>query len=153
MQKPHLPARAVKVPRLKGGDIGSRRETCVYCGVPTVMVPCLHHGNIYIKRKLQVWRERKCIFLVGVKTALTCAGRQSTSSQGGRYSAKKCNLCILGWTNRHGTVFAPRQYLYQNKATGMERQEMHFPKRWKNRTYLLGPSKNPVSKEAVEGEK
>ena len=28
------------------------------------MVPCLHQGNIYIKRKLQVWRDQKCIPLI-----------------------------------------------------------------------------------------
>ena len=29
------------------------------------MVPCLHQGNIYTKRKLRVWRDQKCMPLVG----------------------------------------------------------------------------------------
>ena len=149
MQEPHLPVRAVKVPRFKGGGKGPRRETCVYWVGPTAMVPSLHQGNIYIKRKLRVWRVRKCIFLVGARTALTCAGRQSTPFQGRRYRAEKGNLRILGWTYRHGTVFASRQYLYQKEATGVESQKMYFPSRCKYRTYLCGPSKYPVSTEAV----
>ena len=112
-------------------------------------VTCLHQGNIYIKRKLRVWRDRKCIYIVGAKTQLTCAGRQSTPSQGRRYGADKGNLRILGWTYRNGTVFAPRQYLYEKKATGMERPEMYFPSRCKNTTHLCGPSKYPVSRETV----
>ena len=109
----------------------------------------VYHGNIYIKRKLRVWRDRKCIFLVGSKTALTFAGRQNTPPQGRRDRAEKANLRILGWTDRHGNVIAPWQYLYQKEATGMESPEMHFPSRCKNRTYLCGPSKYPVSREAV----
>ena len=140
--------RAIKVPRLKGDGM-LRKETCVYWGGPTAMVPCLHHGNIYMKRKLCVWRVRKCILLVGAKTELTCADRQTTPSQGRWYRADKGNLCILAWNYRHGTVFTPWQYLYQKEATGMERPEKHFPKRCNNRTYLCGPSKNPVSMEAV----
>ena len=31
----------------------------------------------------------------------------------------------LGRTYGHGTVFAPRKYLYQKEATGMERPEMY----------------------------
>ena len=137
--------RAVKLPRLKVGAIGSRRETCVYWGGPTAMVPSLHQGNIYIKRKLRVWRVRKCIFLVGAKTPLTCAGRQSTPSQGRRYRVEQGNLRMLGWTYRHGTVFAPRQYIYQKESTGMESPEVHFPNRCKIPSYLCGwPSKYHV---------
>ena len=148
-KKTLLPVRADKVPRLKGGGIGLRRETCIYWGGPTAMVRGLHEGNIYIKRKLWVWSVRKCIFLVGGKNPLVCACRQSTQSEGRRCRAEKGNLCILGWTYRHGPVFAPRQYLYQKEATGMESRKMHFPRRCKNPTYLCGPSKYPSSRETV----
>ena len=37
------------------------------------MVPCLQQGNIYTKRKLQVWRDQKCIPLVGSIAPLNCA--------------------------------------------------------------------------------
>ena len=73
------------------------------------------------------------------KNPLTCAGRQFTTSQGRRYRAEKGNLRILGWTYRHCTVFAPRQYIYRKEATGMESPEVHFPSRCKNPTYLCGP--------------
>ena len=95
------------------------RETCVYWGGPIAMVPCLHQGNIYMKRKLRVWRDQKCISLLGAKTPLTCAGRETTPSQMRRYRVDKGNLRKLGRTYRHGTVFAPKEYLYQKEATGM----------------------------------
>ena len=62
---------------------------------------------------------------------------------------KNGKLPKLGRTYRHSTVFAPRKYLYQKKATGMERPEMYSASQWNNPTYLCGPSKNPVSREAV----
>ena len=128
------PVRAVKIPRLKGVGIGPRTKTCGNCGGPNVTVPCLHQGNIYIKSKLRVWRDLKCIPLVDAKTSLTCAGRQTTPSQGSQYRSENGNLWKVGWTYCHGTVFAPRQCLYQKKATGMERPEMYSPSRCKNPT-------------------
>ena len=103
------------------------------------MVPCLHQDNIYIKRKLRVWRAQKCISLVGAKSPLTCVGRQSTVCQGRQYSVGNGNLRKLGWTYRYGTVFAPRQYLHEKEATGMESPEMYFPSRCKKPSYLCGP--------------
>ena len=141
--------RAVKVPSLEGGSIGPRPESCVNWGGPIAMVPCLHQDNIYTKRKLRVWRDQKCIPLVGARTILTCAGLQNTPSRLMRYRAKTGKLRKLGGTNRHGTVFAPRQYLYQKEATGMERPEMYSASWCKNHTYLCGPSKYPVSINAV----
>ena len=52
------------------------------------MVPYLHQGNINTKRKLRACRDQKCIPLVGAITALTCAGRQNTSSRGRRFGAR-----------------------------------------------------------------
>ena len=46
----------------------------------------------------------------------------------------------LRWTYRHGTVRAPKQYLYEKDTTGMERPEMYSPIRCKNPSYLCGPS-------------
>ena len=149
MQKPYLPVRAVKIPRLEGGSIRPRAESCIKGGEPIAMVPCLHQGNIYTKRKLRVWRDQKCIPLVGAKTILTCAGRQITPSRGRQYSAQYGKLRKLGGTYRHGTVFAPRQYLYQKEATGMERPEMYSASRCKNHIYLCQSLKYPDSMEAV----
>ena len=86
--KPLLPVWAVKLPRLKGGGKGPRTETCANWGGSITMVPCLHQGYIYIKRELGVWRVQKCIPLVGAKTPLICAGRETTPSQGRRYRAE-----------------------------------------------------------------
>ena len=113
MQKPLLPVPTVKLSRLKGVGTGMRTETCVNFGGPITMVPYLHQGNIYIKRKLQVCRAQKCTSLVSAKGPFTCVGRQTTPTQGSRYRAGNGNLRKLGWTYQNGTIFAPMHYLYQ----------------------------------------
>ena len=149
MQNPLLPVRAVKLPCLKGVGIGPRTETCVNWGGPISMVPYLHEGNIYIKRKLRVWKLKKCIPLVGVKPPLTCADRQTIPSQERRYRVENGSLRKLGWIYRHGTVFAPKQYFCQKEATGIESPEMYFPTRCENPSSLCGPSNYPISTESV----
>ena len=139
VQKALLPVRAVKLPRLKGVGIESATETCVYWGGPIAMVPCLHQGNIYIQRKLRVWKAQKCMSLLGAKSPLTCVGRQTTPSQMSRYRVGNGNLRKLGWTYCHDTVFAPREYLHEKEATGMDSPEMYFPSRCKKPSYLCGP--------------
>ena len=89
------------------------------------MVPCLHQGNIHTKRKLRVWRDQKCTPLVGAITPLTCAGPQNTPPRGRQYRAQNGKLRKLGRTYLLGTVLAPRKYLHQKEATGMERPEMY----------------------------
>ena len=140
--------RAVKIPRLEGCGTGPRTESCLKWNGPIAMVPCLHQGNIYTKRKLRAWRDQKCIPLVGAITPLICAGRQNTQSRGRRYRAQNGKLPKLGRTYLNGTVVAPRKYLFQMEATGMERPEMYSASRCNNPTYLCGPSKYPVSGEA-----
>ena len=115
------------------------------------MVPSLRQSNVYIKRKLQVWRVQKCIPLIGAKTALTCAGLQTILSQVSQYSVKNGNLRKSGSTFRHCTVFAPKQCLYQKEATGMESPKMHSTSRCKNRTYLYGTSNYPFSCNPEQG--
>ena len=141
--------RAVKIPRLERCGIGPRTESCLKWDGPIAMVPCLHQGNIYTKRKLRAWRDQKCIPLVGAITQLICAGRQNTQSRLMRYRAKTGKLRKLGRTYRHSTVLAPRKYLNQKEATGMERPKMYFASRCNNLTYLCGSSKYPVSINAV----
>ena len=141
---------AVKLLHLNGVGIRPRTETCVNWGGPVTVVPCLHQCNIYIKRKLRVWRVQKCIPVVGAKTPLTCADLQTTSSQRSRYRPDNGNLLKLGWTYRYGTVFAPRQFLYQKETMRMERPEIYSPTRCTNSSYLCGPSNYPVSKESVQ---
>ena len=141
--------KAGKLSRLMGGGIGPRTETCINWDGTIAMVPCLHQGNVHIPRKLRVWREQKCIPLVGAETRLTCVGQQTTSSHGGRYRSQKLKLRKIGWTDRLGTVFAPRQYLYPKEATGMEKTEMYFTSRCRNLIYLCGPANYLVSWGAV----
>ena len=126
--------RAVKVPHLEGGSIGPRTESCINFHGPISMVPCLHQGNIYTKRKLRVWRDQKCIPLVGAITSLNCAGRQNNPSRGRQYRAQNGKLGKLRRTYGHGTVLAPRKYLYQKESTGMDRPEMYSASRCNNPT-------------------
>ena len=88
-----LTVRAVKIPRLEGGSIGPRMESCVNCDRPISMVPCLHQGNIYTKGKLRVWRDQKYIPLVGVITPVNGAGRQNTLSRGRQFGHRTEN-CV-----------------------------------------------------------
>ena len=141
--------RTIIIPHLEGGSIGPRTESLVNWDGPMAMVPCLHQGNIYNKRKLRVWRDQKCIPLVGAITPLTSAGRHNTLYRWRQYKDQNGKFGKLGRTYGHGTVFALRKYLYQNEATGMERPEMYSVSRCNNPTYLCGPSKYPVSREAV----
>ena len=104
----------------------------VNCHGPISIVPCLHQGNIYTKRKLRVWRDQKCIPLVGAITPIICAGRQSTPSRWRQHMAQNGKLRKLSRTYLHGTVIAPRKYLYQKEAKGMERPEMYSVSRCKN---------------------
>ena len=133
--------RDLKIPRLDGRSIGPRTESWVNWDGPVAMVPCLNQGNIYTKRKLQVWRDQKCIPLVGAINPLTCAGRSNTPSRGKQYRVQNGKLGKLGRTCDHGTVFARRKYLHQKEATGMERSEMLSGSRCNNPTYLCGTSK------------
>ena len=126
--------KAVIILRLEGGSIGPRKESLVNWDGPMTMVPCLHQGNIYTKRKLRVWRDQKCIPLVGAITTLTCEGRHNTPSRGRQYMAQNGKFGKLGRTYGHGTVFAPRKYLYRKEATGMERPEMYSVSRYNNAT-------------------
>ena len=85
----------MKVPRLEGGGIRPRTESCLNWDGPIAMVPCLHQGNINTKRKLRAWRDQKWIPIVGAITPLTCAGRQTTPSRGRRFqpSTETCLNC------------------------------------------------------------
>ena len=125
--------------------MGSRTEIWGNPGLPFAMVPCLHQRNVHIKMKLQVWRVQKCIPLVGAKTALTSAGRQTTPSCVSQYRAENGNLKKSGSTFRHGTVFAPKQFLHQQEATGMVSPKIHSSIWCKNRSYLCATANYPVS--------
>ena len=114
-------------------------------GLLFAMVPCLHQSNVYIKRKLRVWRVQKWIPLVCAKTTLTCVGPQTTPSDVMQYRSENGNS---------GLLFAVIPCLHQSNVylkedSDMECPEMYFSSRFKNRTYLCGPANYPVSCEAV----
>ena len=127
-------------------------KICRNPGLLLAMVPCLHQSNVYIKRKLRVWRVQKCIPLVGAKTSLTSAGLQTTLSQVGQYMFQNGNLRKSGSTICHGTVYAPKQCLYQKEATGMDSPKMYFSSRCKNLTYQCVTANDSFSSKAVQGQ-
>ena len=138
------PVRARKLPIFRTLRIGPSMEYCGNSGVPIAMVPCLHQSNVYIKKKLRVWRVQKCIPLVGGKTSFIFAVLQTTPSQVSQYRAKNGDLLKSGSTFCHCTVFGPTQCLYQKEATGMNSPKMYFSSRCKNRTYLCGTANYPI---------
>ena len=65
-------------------------------GLPIAMVPGLHQGNDYIKRKLQVCRIQKRNLLVGAKTIPPGTGHQTTPFHTAPYRADDGNFRDLG---------------------------------------------------------
>ena len=81
--------RGRKLPRVMGGNIGSREEICEISSLPIPMVPRLDQCNGYIKRNLRVCSVQKCIALVGADTVLTSAVPQTTPCNGGSTRSTK----------------------------------------------------------------
>ena len=92
---------------------------------------------------------QKRIRLVGAKTAFTCPGLQTTTSHVRRYSAENGNFWKFWCTFHFGTMFVPKQLLYQKEAAGMESPKMYSSSWCKNGTYLYGPANHSISCEAV----
>ena len=51
----------------------------------------------------------------------------------------------FGTTNPHGKAFAPKQWLYEKEATGMESSKRYCPRRCRYRTYQCVAANYPVS--------
>ena len=145
MQIPYLPVQGRKLPRVIGGNIGPTMEICRSSGLPIPMRPHLHQSNGYIKKKLRAWRVQKCIALVGADTVLTRAAPQTTPYHGGYNRVQKGNMRIFGPTNPHGTAFAPKQWLYEKEAKGMESSKMNCPSRCRYHTYQCRAANYHVS--------
>ena len=111
VQKQCLPVRGRKLPRLMGSSISSGMELCETLGLPIGMVLRSHKRYVYIKRKLRVWRTKKCIPLVRGTTPPTCSGMQITPFYGWQYRAENGSMRNFGPTDPHGTAFAPKQWL------------------------------------------
>ena len=141
VQTPYLPLRGSKVLRFMGGSIGSRIEISETLAQAIPMVTRLHQSNGYTKRELPGWRVQKCIVLLSADTVLSTAWKQSTTFDGGQYKAQNGNVRNFGSTNPHGTAFAPKQWLYQKEATGMESRKFYCPNRCRHRTYFCVETK------------
>ena len=107
--------RAVILPRLEGGSIGKFGKLGRTYGHGTVFAP----RKYLYQKEATGWRDQKCIPLVGAITPLNCGGRHNTPSRGRQYRAQNGKFGKLGRTYGHGTMFAPRKYLYQKEAAGM----------------------------------
>ena len=88
------------------------------------MVPCLHQGNVNIKRKLRVWGAYKCNPFASAINPLAVTGPQSSGYDTPPYILDVGNFEKFGATYRHGTVFAPKQCSYEKKAKGEESLKM-----------------------------
>ena len=141
---------SVKLPRLNGVGIGPGTETYVIWGGPIAMALCLHQGNVYIKRKLRVWRAQKCIPLVVAKSPLTSTGRQTTPTQKSRYKTCNRNLLKFGWTDCHGTLLHQGNIHIKRKLRIWKSQKCS-PSQCEKPSYLCGPSNYLVSRELVQG--
>ena len=119
-------------------------EICETSALAISMVPRLHQSNGYIKRTLRVWRVQKCIALVGANTVLTTAWPQTTPFRGW-YRAKSGKMRKFGPTYPYGTALAPKQWLYQKDATGMESPKLYCPSQCRYRTYHCVEAKYTVS--------
>ena len=149
MQKPHLPLRVHKLPRVLQLYIAPAMKIFGILGILFTMVPCLRQCKVYIKRKLRVWRAPKCNFLVGAKTAPTSTSQQTTLCLAATYCACNRNFRNFGATYRHGTEFAPMQCLHCKEATGVESPKMQISSQCKNRTDRYGSTNYPVSCNSV----
>ena len=78
VQKPHRPVPSCKLPHVMQRHIGPAIEIFGISGLPFAMVTCLHQCNVYITRKLRVWRTHKYNFLVSAKTAPTGTVMETT---------------------------------------------------------------------------
>ena len=126
MQKPHRPVRVNKLSCVLQRHIGQAIEIFKISELPIDMVPCLDQCNVYIVRKLRVWRAQKCNFLVSAKTGPIGTCQQTNPCHLAPYRTSNENFRNYGATFCHGTVFAPMQTLYCKKATGVESQKMQF---------------------------
>ena len=119
VQKTHSSLRASKLTGFVYRRMCSRMEIWENWGLPISKVPCLHQGNVYINRKLWVWGAQKCNRCVGAENALVVTGLQTNRLRLSPHVLENGNLGKLGATYLQGTVFAPRQCLYQKEASGM----------------------------------
>ena len=99
-------------------------EICEISALPIPMVPRLHQSNGFMKRKLRAWRVQKCIVLIGADTVLITACPKVPRFLGGSIG-HRMEICETSAFPIHGTAFAPKQWIYQKEATGMQSSKMY----------------------------
>ena len=87
-----------------------------------------------------MWGAYKCNRFLGAVNPLAVTGLQSTRFDASPYMAAIGNLGKFGATFRLGTVFAPRQCLYQKEATGVGSLKMESLSRCSKPTGGYGPA-------------
>ena len=90
-------------------------------------------------------RLQKFFPLVGAKSALTCAGPQTSPSHVRQYISENGNLEKSGPSFRQGAVFAPKQCLCQKEARAMESSKMYSSSQCKNALTCAGSQTTPSS--------
>ena len=73
-----FPSLVNKLPLILQRRIGQAIEFFETSELPIDVAPSLHQSNVYIVRKLRVWRAQKCNLLVSAKIAPTGTGQQTT---------------------------------------------------------------------------
>ena len=149
MQKPHLPVRNGKLPRLMYASIGPKINLRKSWST-------FRHDTVFAPKQYLNQKEATGIQIPKMHSSSRCknrTGRHTTPSHVSQYRAKNGNLWNSGSTIGLGTVFALKQCLYQNEATGMESPKMHSSVRCINRTYLCRTANYPVSRNPEYGRK
>ena len=126
MQKPNRPLRVNKLPHVLQRRIGQAIEIFRISGLPIDMVPCLHQCNVYVVRKLQVWRAQKFNFVVSAKSTPTGTGQQTAPCLAALYWASNRKFSNFGSTYRHGSVLAPMQHYVKRKLQVWSSQKCNF---------------------------
>ena len=124
VQIQYKPLRGFKLPAFMCRHIRPTMQIFETSGLPIAMIPCLHQNNLYIKRKLSGCRAHKYHSWVGARRVQTSTGLQIIRIHVSPYRANNANLGNFGASYRHGTMFAPKQSLYQKEALGVQSQKI-----------------------------
>ena len=151
LQKGCKPRRDFKLTAFMYRHVGTRMQISVTSGLLIAMIPCLHENNTYIKRKFYGCRAKKYNFWAGVKSLRTSTELQIARIHESPYRADNANFRNFEASFRHGTVFAPKLYLLQKEALGMQRPKILFFGWCKKSTNLYGASNYPHSGIAIMG--
>ena len=110
-----------------------------------------HHGTVFAPEDCLYQKEATSMESPKMYSSSRCKyrtylfGTATTPCQASQYTAENRNLRKSWSTFRHGTVFPPKQCLYQKEATGMESPKMHSSGCCKYCTYLYLSANYPVS--------